>query len=95
MDPMTLQESTTLKTEIKQLIIRTLNIKNVLPEQVQDEVPLFSPENALDLDSIDAIELVMAIQEKYQVRIADQNVARNVLESINSIAEFIQREKGS
>lgn len=88
-------EATTLKTEIKQLIIQTLNIKNVTPEQVQDSVPLFSRENALDLDSIDAIELVMAIQEKYQVRIADQNVARNVLESIDSIAEFIIREKGN
>jgi acyl carrier protein len=87
-------EVTTLKTEIKELIIQTLNIKNVSPEQVQDSVPLFSKENVLDLDSIDAIELVMAIQDKYQVRIADQNVARNVLESIDSIAEFIIREKG-
>lgn len=91
---MNVAELTSLKTEIKELIIDTLNIKNVKPEQVQDSVPLFSPENALDLDSIDAIELVMAIQEKYQVRIADQNVARNVLESIDSIAEFITREKG-
>lgn len=89
----TVENITTLKTEIKELIINTLNINNVRPEQVQDSVPLFSPENILDLDSIDAIELVMAIQEKYQVRIADQNVARNVLESIDSIADFIIREK--
>ena len=88
-------EVTTLKTEIKELIIQTLNIKNVTPDQVQDSVALFSKENVLDLDSIDAIELVMAIQDKYQVRIADQNVARNVLESIDSIAEFIIREKGN
>ena len=91
---MTTLELTALKTEIKELIIKTLNINNVKAEQVQDSVPLFSPENVLDLDSIDAIELVMAIQEKYQVRIADQNVARNVLESIDSIAHFITREKG-
>ena len=90
----TVEHITTLKTEIKELIISTLNINNVKPEQVQDSVALFSPENILDLDSIDAIELVMAIQEKYQVRIADQNVARNVLESIDSIADFIIREKG-
>ena len=90
---MTVEELTSLKTEIKELIIKTLNIKNVRVEEVQHEVPLFSPENALDLDSIDAIELVMAIQEKYQVRIADQNVARNVLESIDSIAEFVVCEK--
>jgi acyl carrier protein len=90
---MTVDELISLKTEIKELIIETLNIKNIRAEEVQDDVPLFSPQNALELDSIDAIELVMAIQEKYQVRIADQNVARNVLESINSIADFITREK--
>ena len=91
---MTVEEATILKTEIKDLIIRTLNIKNIRPEQVPDAVPLFSPENILNLDSIDGIELVMAIQDTYQVRIADQNVARNVLESIDSIAEFLIREKG-
>ncbi len=91
---MTVQETITLKTEIKELIISTLNITNVTADQVQDDVPLFSPENALDLDSIDGIELVMAIQEKFELRIADQNVARNVLESIDSIAEFVIREKG-
>jgi acyl carrier protein len=91
---MTAEEVTLLKTEIKELIIQTLNIKNIQAEQVPDSVPLFSPENILNLDSIDGIELVMAIQEKYLVRIADQNVARNVLESIDSIAEFVVREKG-
>jgi acyl carrier protein len=91
---MTAEETTSLKTEIKELIIQTLNIKNIRSEQVQDSVPLFSAENILDLDSIDGIELVMAIQEKFQVRIADQNVARNVLESVDSIAEFLVREKG-
>jgi acyl carrier protein len=91
---MTVAEVTTLKTEIKELIIQTLNINNVRPEEVPDSIPLFSKENILSLDSIDGIELVMAIQEKYEVRISDQNVARNVLESVDSIAEFVMREKG-
>lgn len=91
---MTAEETTSLKTRIKELIIQTLNIKNIQPSQVPDSVPLFSPENILNLDSIDGIELVMAIQEKFEVRIADQNVARNVLESVDSIAEFLVREKG-
>lgn len=91
---MTAEETKLLKTEIKELIIQTLNIKNILAEQVPDSVPLFSAENVLNLDSIDGIELVMAVQEKYQVRIADQNVARYVIESIDSIAEFVIREKG-
>jgi acyl carrier protein len=91
---MTAEETKLLKTGIKELIIQTLNIKNIQAEQVPDSVPLFSAENILALDSIDGIEIVMAIQDKYQVRIADQNVARNVLESVDSIAEFLVREKG-
>ena len=91
---MTAEETALLKTEIKKLIIQTLNIKNIRSDQVPDAVPLFSSENILNLDSIDGIELVMAIQENFQVRLADQNVARNVLESIDSIAEFLIREKG-
>jgi acyl carrier protein len=91
---MTAEESKLLKTGIKELIIETLNIKNIRAEQVPDSVPLFSAENILALDSIDGIEIVMAIQDKYQVRIADQNVARNVLESVDSIADFLVREKG-
>lgn len=82
-----------LKREIKQLILETLNIKNIKPEDIDDAVPIFSKDSVLGLDSIDGIELIMAIQKKYSVRIADQNLARNVLESVTSIAEFVERER--
>lgn len=90
---MDLTASTELKHDIKQLILDTLNIRNVKPEEIDDDIPLFSKENILHLDSIDGIELIMAIQKKYEVRIGDQNLARNVLESVNSIAEFVVKEK--
>ncbi|MBM3435462.1 MAG: acyl carrier protein [Bacteroidetes bacterium] len=89
---MDIKKTEDIRKEIKLLILETLNIKNVQPEQVDDSLPLFSKENILNLDSIDGIELIMAIQKKYDVRIADQNLARNVLESVNSIAEFVIRE---
>lgn len=82
-----------LKTEIKELIIETLNIKNVKPDDIDDSTPLFAKENVLGLDSIDGIELIMAVQKKYNVRIADQSLARNVLESIDSVAEFVLKER--
>ena len=82
-----------LKGEIKLLILETLNIKNVKPEDIDDSVPIFSKDSVLGLDSIDGIELIMAVQKKYEVRIGDQNLARSVLESVNSIAEFVAREK--
>jgi acyl carrier protein len=81
-----------IREEIKLLIIETLNIRNIKPEEVDENIPLFSKENILNLDSIDGIELIMAIQKKYDVRIGDQNLARNVLESVNSITEFVIRE---
>jgi acyl carrier protein len=80
-----------LKLEIKTLIIESLNIPDVNPEDIQDDTSLFEDEN-LGLDSIDGLEIVMALQEKYGVRIDDQNQARFILKSINTIAEFIAKE---
>ncbi len=78
-----------LKLEIKKLIMNTLSINDVEPMEVDDEKPLFGGDNALTLDSVDAIEIIMAIQRTYNVRISDQNLAREVVRSINNIAQFI------
>lgn len=82
-----------LKKEIKLLIIETLNIDDVEPDEVADEDPLFAEGNALGLDSIDALEIVMALQEKYGVRIDDKNQSRFILRSIATIADFIERNR--
>ena len=81
-----------LKHDIKQLIIDTLNIKDIKPEDVPDDEPLFGDNNPMGLDSIDGIEIIMAVQRKYKVRMDDQNVARFILESINTIADFVSKE---
>ena len=82
-----------LKLEIKLLIIETLSIPDINPDEVDNEKPLFGGENNLTLDSVDAIEIIMAIQRKYGVRIADQNFARQVIRSVNSIAGFLLTEQ--
>jgi acyl carrier protein len=81
-----------LKHDIKQLIIDTLNIQDVKPEDVPNDAPLFGDNNPMGLDSIDGIEIIMAVQRKYTVRMDDQNVARFILESINTIADFVTKE---
>lgn len=86
-------EVSNLKLEIKSIIIDALNIQHVNPEEINTSAPLFARDNVLGLDSIDAIEIVMAVQRKYDVRISDQNLARTVLESIDTIAEFVVKEK--
>lgn len=82
-----------LKLEIKKLIMSTLAIENIDPATVDDEKPLFGGGNALTLDSVDAIEIIMAIQRTYGIRINDQNLAREVIRSVNSIAAFITEQR--
>lgn len=82
-----------LKSEIKKLVVETLKINDVDPESLLDEPSLFSGENTITLDSIDAIELIMVIQKTYNVRLDDQNLARTIMNSVNSIAAFIVEEQ--
>ena len=82
-----------LKTEVKEVIIKTLNINKINPEDVDDSAPLFAADNPFGLDSVDAIDIIMTVQKHFNVRIADQNLARDVLESVESLALFIQRER--
>ena len=82
-----------LRTEIKNLIMETLSISGIRPEEIDNDKPLFGDENILTLESVDALEIIMAIQRKYNFRIADQNLARSVIRSINSIAGFLVSEQ--
>jgi acyl carrier protein len=82
-----------LKFEIKQLILDTLDIRDVPIETIDDEKPLFGSDNPLTLDSVDGLEIIMALQRKYGVRIGDQNLARSIIRSVNNIAEFLIQEK--
>jgi acyl carrier protein len=82
-----------LKQEIKLLIMEVLNIDDVAPEDVANDDPLFGEGNVMGLDSIDALEIVMALQEKYGVRIDDKNQSRFILRSITTIAEFIDKNR--
>ncbi|MBN1108807.1 MAG: acyl carrier protein [Bacteroidales bacterium] len=78
-----------IKTEVKKLIIETLRFENVSPEDIMDDVNFFSGENTIKIDSIDVIELVVAIQKKFSVKIDDQNLAKDVINTVNTIAEFV------
>lgn len=82
-----------LREEIKRMITETLNITEVNPDDIDNEEPLFSGTNIIRLDSVDALEIIMAIQRNYNIRIADQATARYSLKSVNTIAEFIVSEQ--
>ena len=82
-----------LKQEIKELIVETLEIEEVKPEEIKDSASLFEDESGLELDSVDALEVVVALQRRYGVRIDDQNLARAIVKSVDTIAEFIAKKQ--
>jgi acyl carrier protein len=82
-----------LKLEIKKLILETLKIADVKPEDIDDGVSLFENNPVVQLDSVDALEIVMALQRVYKVHIDDQNIGRFIIRSVDTIAEFIAKEQ--
>lgn len=81
----------TLKSELKHLVIETLRLEDVEPDTIQDEEPLFV--EGLGLDSIDALELVVAIEKNYGVLIEDEEVGFEAFASIEALADFIIGKK--
>jgi len=89
------EEKTALAQEVTQMIIDKLNITHVTAADVNSSTPLFGKDNELGLDSIDAIEIVMGLQIEYGVRITDQQPAREILTTIDSIVEFLISENAT
>jgi acyl carrier protein len=76
-----------LKRELKELIIYECQ-KEIAPEQIGDDMPLFG-DSGPDLDSLDALQIAMAVQRKYGKRIEGNTETRSALASINALADFI------
>ena len=79
---------TLLHQEIKTLIVSTLALEGVTPESIGDDLPLFG--EGLGLDSIDAIELGVAIRKSYGISIdAESDDPRRHFASVNTLAAFV------
>lgn len=79
--------------ELLTLIIETCERDPKLADSVFQTSYLIGPESPLGLDSLDAVEIVSLVQVNYGVRIASQETSRDVLQSIQSLAEYIQSNK--
>ena len=83
-----------LEAEIKKLIVEALALEDVAPEDIDTEAALFV--EGLGLDSIDALELAMVLEERYGVHIEDdpeQNA--QIFASVRSLAEFVRSQGGA
>ena len=80
-----------LNKRIKQMLVSSLMLK-VAPDEIGDETQLFSPEG-LALDSIDALELAVAVEKTFGVATPSAEVARKAFVCVNTIADYITTNK--
>ena len=73
---------------LKRLIIESLNLKGVTPDMIREDDPLFG--DGLGLDSVDALELVVALEKKLGVKIRSEEIDPEVFSSVNSMLRFIE-----
>ena len=83
-----------LENELKELIIDALMLEDVSVDDIESEEPLFV--EGLGLDSIDALELAMAIDKKYGVRIkADDEENKRIFSNVRSLAEYVGQHRAA
>ncbi|MEN8163188.1 MAG: phosphopantetheine-binding protein [Acidobacteriota bacterium] len=88
---MTQQEN--LRERLKRLIIESLNLEGMTPEMIEDEAPLFG--EGLGLDSVDALELVVALEKEFSCRIEGEETTREAFASVSAMASFVDSLNGS
>jgi acyl carrier protein len=80
-----------LRIELKRLIVTELNLKGRDPETIEDDAPLFGA--GLGLDSLDALQLAMVIEEKLGVPIPEGEEARAIFKSVRAIADHVAKAR--
>lgn len=77
--------------DLKVQIIAQLNLQDLTPDEIGDDQPLFA--EGLGLDSIDALELIVLLQQQYKVKLASAEEGQTVFRSVRTIAEYITRHQ--
>ena len=78
-----------LALRLKTLIVTTLKLEGVQPEDIPDDEPLIGSPR-FGLDSIDALELVLAIEQEFGVKIGSSEESRQALTSVNTLAAYLR-----
>lgn len=87
-------DDTELKQQIKQLIITECDKEDEFEwQQLLDHESLFGGDSRIQMDSLDALQLSLALQQRYGVRIEGARDGRRILASVDSIAAFIRQAR--
>lgn len=84
-------ETAALKQRVKEQVVEFLNLKAVKPSDIKDDEPLFG--DGLGLDSIDSIELIVLLSREYGIEIKDPKDGRKILVDINTMVDYIEKNR--
>ncbi len=82
---------TDLKHAVKEMIVQRLKLEGMTAEDIEDQAPLFG--DGLGLDSIDALELVLGVEQTFGVKIEDEAAGMKAFRNVESLAAFIQEHQ--
>jgi len=82
-----------LMSDLKAQIIAQLNLQDIKPEDIGDDQPLFM--DGLGLDSIDALELIVLLQQNYKIKLSNADEGPKVFHSVRTMAEYITAHQPS
>ena len=77
--------------ELKNEIIKVLNLEGVKPEDISDDGELFG--DGLGLDSIDALELIVLLEKNYGIKLKDPAQGKEIFKSVRTMAEYVQANR--
>ena len=78
-----------LITRLKHMIVETLRLEGITPDEIKDDEPLIG--SGLALDSIDALELVVKLEKEFGIKIGSSEESKQALSSVSGLAAFIRQ----
>lgn len=76
-----------IRARLKQLLVSSLSLEGVRPEDIQDDAPLFN--EGLGLDSLDGVEIVVLLQRNFGLEVKDMEMGRKIFRSVSTLAEYV------
>lgn len=82
-----------LSLQLKQMLIKECNVKNCAPEDIGDDDQLIGGKGRLQLDSLDAVEIVAALERNYAIRLDNPGDARKVLRTFGGLRDYVAQNR--
>lgn len=77
--------------ELKQEVIKALNLEDMMPDDIDAHAPLFG--DGLGLDSIDALELIVLLEKKYGIKLASPAEGKAIFKSVATMADYVAKHR--